>query len=64
MKQQARNLTDVFDGFLHGKWKLIHDRDPLFSEHGIASLVREELQRTLRGLLPCGGASGAPELIE
>jgi hypothetical protein len=31
MKQQARNLTDVFDGFLRGKWKLIHDRDPLFS---------------------------------
>ena len=31
MKQQARNLTDVFDGFLRGKWKLIHDRDPPFS---------------------------------
>jgi transposase InsO family protein len=31
MKQVARNLTDVIDGFLRGKWKLIHDRDPLFS---------------------------------
>ena len=31
MKQVARNLTDAIDGFLRGKWKLIHDRDPLFS---------------------------------
>jgi putative transposase len=31
MKQAARNLTDAVDGFLRGKWKLIHDRDPLFS---------------------------------
>ena len=31
MKQMARNLTDACDGFLRGKWKLIHDRDPLFS---------------------------------
>ena len=31
MKQAARNLTDVFEGFLRGKWKIIHDRDPLFS---------------------------------
>lgn len=31
MRQVARNLTDVVDGFLRGKWKLIHDRDPLFS---------------------------------
>jgi transposase InsO family protein len=31
MKQAARNLTDVVDGFLSGKWKLIHDRDALFS---------------------------------
>jgi transposase InsO family protein len=31
MKQVARNLTDVVDGFLRGKCKLIHDRDPLFS---------------------------------
>jgi hypothetical protein len=26
-----RNLTDAVDGFLRGEWKLIHDRDPLFS---------------------------------
>jgi putative transposase len=31
MKQIACNLTDVVDGFLRGKYKLIHDRDPLFS---------------------------------
>ncbi|MBN1652693.1 MAG: transposase [Deltaproteobacteria bacterium] len=32
MKQVARNLTDVVDGFLLGKRYLIHDRDPLFSK--------------------------------
>ena len=32
MKQIARNLTDVDDGFLNGTHYLIHDRDPLFTE--------------------------------
>ncbi len=32
MKQMTRNWTDVFDGFLHHAWYLIHDRDRLFSE--------------------------------
>jgi putative transposase len=32
MKQVARNLTDVVDGFLLGKRYLIHDRDPLYSK--------------------------------
>jgi hypothetical protein len=40
MKQLARNLTDVVDGFLRGKWKLIHDRDPLFSAGFRATLAR------------------------
>ncbi|MCA9277603.1 MAG: transposase [Phycisphaeraceae bacterium] len=31
MQQIARNLTDVFDGFLLGKRFLIHDRDPMFT---------------------------------
>jgi hypothetical protein len=31
LSRLARNLTDAVDGFLRGKWKLIHDRDPLFS---------------------------------
>ena len=31
MKQMARNLTDVDDGFLNGARHLIHDRDPLFT---------------------------------
>ena len=31
MKQMARNLTDVDDGFLNGAHYLIHDRDPLFT---------------------------------
>jgi putative transposase len=32
MKQIARNLTDVDDGFLNETRYLIHDRDPLFTE--------------------------------
>jgi putative transposase len=32
MKQIARNLTDVVDGFLIGKRYFIHDRDPVFTE--------------------------------
>jgi transposase InsO family protein len=32
MRQVARNLTDVYDGFLTGSRYLIHDRDPLFTE--------------------------------
>ncbi len=31
MEQLARNLTDVFDGFLKGKRFLILDRDPLYT---------------------------------
>lgn len=38
MKQVARNLTDVVDGFLRGARYLIHDRDPLFSESFQATL--------------------------
>ena len=32
MKQIARNLTDIDDGFLNGARDLIHDRDPLFTK--------------------------------
>jgi transposase InsO family protein len=31
MKQMARNLTDVRDGFLADGYYVIHDRDPLFT---------------------------------
>ncbi len=31
MEQMARNLTDVFDGFLRDARHMIHDRDPLFT---------------------------------
>ncbi len=31
MKQIARNLTDIDEGFLNGDRYLIHDRDPLFT---------------------------------
>ncbi len=30
MKQIARNLTDVIDGFLPDGYSVIHDRDPLY----------------------------------
>ncbi len=33
MAQVARNLTDVVDGFLLNHRYLIHDRDPLFTQH-------------------------------
>ena len=45
MKQVARNLTDMWDGFLLGKRYLIHDRDPLFTE-------------AVRGLLRDSGVNG------
>ena len=32
MRQIARNITDIDDGFLNGCRYLIHDRDPLFTE--------------------------------
>jgi len=38
MKQIARNLTDVIDGFLRDARFLIHDRDPLFSASFCATL--------------------------
>jgi transposase InsO family protein len=38
MKQVARNLTDLVDGFLRSANCLIHDRDPLFSKAFIAIL--------------------------
>ena len=40
MKQVARNLTDMWDGFLLGKRYLIHDRDPLFTE-AVRGLLRD-----------------------
>jgi putative transposase len=32
MEQIARNLTDAEEGFLTGKWYLVMDRDPLYTE--------------------------------
>ena len=32
MKQKARNLTDMVDGFLRDARYVLHDRDPLFSK--------------------------------
>ncbi len=47
MKQVARNLTDMWDGFLLGKRYLIHDRDPLFTE-AVRRLLRDSGVKPLR----------------
>ena len=47
MKQLARNLTDMWDGFLLGKRYLIHDRDPLFTE-AVRGLLRDSGVKPLR----------------
>ncbi len=47
MKQVARNLTDMWDGFLLGKRYLIHDRDPLFTEL-VRRLLRDSGVKPLR----------------
>jgi transposase InsO family protein len=47
MKQVARNLTDMWDGFLLGKRYLVHDRDPLFTEQ-VRGLLRDAGVKPLR----------------
>ena len=47
MKQAARNLTDMWNGFLLGKRYLIHDRDPLFTE-AVRGLLRDSGVKPLR----------------
>ena len=47
MKQVARNLTDMWDGFLRGKRYLIHDRDPIFTEE-VRGLLRDAGVKPLR----------------
>ena len=47
MKQVARNLTGMWDGFLLGKRYLIHDRDPLFTE-AVRGLLRDSGVKPLR----------------
>ena len=39
MKQVAKILTDLEDGFLHGKRYLIHDRDPLYTTEGFHEIL-------------------------
>ena len=48
MKQIARNLTDVEDGFLKGARYLIHDRDPLFTEAFRGVLYAERFVRSIK----------------
>jgi len=40
MKQLAKILTDLEDGFLHGKRYLIHDRDPLYTTEGFHEILK------------------------
>jgi transposase InsO family protein len=40
MKQVAKILTDVEDGFLRGKRYLIHDRDPLYTTEGFPEILK------------------------
>ena len=40
MKQVAKILTDLEDGFLHGKRYLIHDRDPLYTTEGFHEILK------------------------
>ena len=47
MKQVARNLTNMWDGFLLGIRYLIHDRDPLFTEE-VRELLRDAGVKPLR----------------
>ncbi len=47
MKQVARNLTDVIDGFLLNADYLIHDRDPLFT-HAFRELLDQSGVKPLR----------------
>ena len=47
MKQVARNLTDVDDGFLRQARYLIHDRDPLFTK-GVRELLKSSGVETVK----------------
>ena len=40
MKQVAKILTDVENGFLRGKGYLIHDRDPLYTTEGFHEILK------------------------
>ncbi len=44
MEQMARNLTDVFDGFLRNARHLIHDRDPLYTRAFVEILKSSGVQ--------------------
>jgi transposase InsO family protein len=47
MRQVARNLTNVYDGFLTGSRYLIHDRDPLFTE-AFRAILKDGGVRTVK----------------
>jgi transposase InsO family protein len=40
MKQVAKLLTELEEGFLHGKRYLIHDRDPLYTTAGFHEILK------------------------
>ena len=47
MRQIARNLSDIDDGFMNGYRYLIHDRDPLFTE-GFSALLKSAGVKTVK----------------
>jgi transposase InsO family protein len=55
MKQVARILTD-YDGFLHGKHYLIHDRDPLYNTTGFYDILKSS------GIKPVKLPARSPDL--
>lgn len=58
MKQIARNLTDVGEGFLRGARHLIHDRDPLFTQEFRGILrARAATRRRLAGSRAASGSA-------
>ena len=56
MKQVAKILTDLEDGFLHGKRYLIHDRDPLYTTEGFHEILKSS------GIKPVKLPARSPDL--
>ena len=56
MKQVAKILTDLEDGFLQGKRYLIHDRDPLYTTEGFHEILNSS------GIKPIKLPARSPDL--
>jgi len=56
MKQVAKILADLEDGFLHGKRYLIHDQDPLYTTEGFHEILKSS------GIKPVKLPARSPDL--